>query len=220
MQDIAIYGAGGHGREVACMLWDLNKIAERNGQEMPWRIVGFFDDGVSKDTMVSHYGKILGGINELNAITQPLAIVLAIGNPQLKKTIVEQIVNRNISFPNIIYPNTWYADIDTFKIGKGNIIGGACIISCDVEIGNFNLFNGYVNLGHDVKIGNFNSVMPGARISGEVCIGAGNLIGVGSIILQQLKIGDGVTIGAGGVLMTKPKNNSTYIGNPAKIFKY
>ena len=62
--------------------------------------------------------------------------------------------------------------------------------------------------------------MPGVRISGETTIGDGNLFGVNSIVLQQLKIGSGVRLGAGSVLMHKPKANSLYIGNPAKIFKY
>lgn len=220
MQNIAIYGAGGHGREVACMLLEMNQKAEQKGQEPLWNIVGFFDDGIAKDTAISHYGKILGGINEVNAYSQPLALALAIGSPNTKKIVAEKICNPNISFPNIIHPTTWYADKSTFKIGKGNIIGGGCIISCDVKIGDFNLLNGFVNLGHDVFVGDYNAIMPGVRVSGEVHIGSRNLLGVGSIILQQIKIGDGVTLGAGGVLLTKPKNDSTYIGNPAKLLKY
>ena len=69
-------------------------------------------------------------------------------------------------------------------------------------------------------IGDYNAMMSDIRISGEVTIGNENLIGVGSIILQQMKIGNGVHLGAGAVLMTKPKDNSTYLGNPAKLFKY
>ena len=38
MRDIAIYGAGGFGKEVACL---LNRINEVNHQ---WNLIGFFDD--------------------------------------------------------------------------------------------------------------------------------------------------------------------------------
>ena len=62
--------------------------------------------------------------------------------------------------------------------------------------------------------------MPALRISGEVSIGDENLIGVGAIILQQIKVGNNVRLGAGAVLMTKPKDGNTYIGNPAKKFRY
>ena len=220
MQDIAIYGAGGYGREVACIIIKLNEFAERRGEDRPWNIVGFFDDGVEKGKAISHYGRILGGMEELNAYAQPLALALAIGAPQTRKKVVEKITNPLISFPNLIYPDIWYADKSSFEIGKGNIIGGGCTISCDVSLGNFNILNGFVNIGHDVKVCDHNSIMPGVRISGEVCIGKENMIGANCFILQQIKIGEHVTIGPGGVLLTKPKNNATYIGNPAKIFKY
>ena len=74
--------------------------------------------------------------------------------------------------------------------------------------------------GHDCKLGDFNVLMPSIRVSGGVTIGNENLIGVGSIIIQQIKIGNNVTLGAGSVLLTKPKDGKTYIGNPAKLFKY
>ena len=57
MQDIAIYGAGGFGKEVACILNKINEI------QPTWNLVGFFDDGVSKGTPISHFGPVLGRIS-------------------------------------------------------------------------------------------------------------------------------------------------------------
>ena len=39
MKDIAIYGFGGFGREVACVIQAINEI------EPTWNLIGFFDDG-------------------------------------------------------------------------------------------------------------------------------------------------------------------------------
>ena len=220
MQDIAIYGAGGYGNEVACIIIKLNELANRKGEEQPWRIVGYFDDGVPQGTGISHYGNVLGGIDELNAYNRPLALAMAIGNPRTRKKVIDKITNPNISFPNLIYPDIWYADKSTFNIGFGNIIGGGCTMSCDVRLGNFNVLNGFVNIGHDVIIGDCNSIMPGARISGEVHIGKENTIGANSFILQQLTVGDRVTIGVGAILLTKPKEGCTYLGNPAKLLRF
>lgn len=220
MRDIAIYGAGGYGKEVACIIIKLNEFAIHKGEEQPWRIVGYFDDGIEKGKAISHYGKVLGGIAEVNAYEQPLALVLAIGNPRTRKKIVEKIKNPQISFPNLIYPDIWYADKSTFEIGQGNIIGGGCTISCDVKIGNFNVLNGFVNIGHDTHVDDYNSIMPGVRISGEVHIEEENMIGANSFIIQQLRIGTGVTVGVGTILLTKPKDGCTYLGNPAKILKF
>ncbi len=214
MKDIAIFGAGGFGKEVACL---INRI---NNEVPTWNFIGFFDDGVNKGTWISHYGEVLGGRKELNAWATTIDIVMAIGNPQSIKNVRERIDNPNVSFPNVIHPDIIIEDPDTCRFGEGNIFQGGCSLSCDVTIGNYNVFNGSVSMGHDDCIGNYNVIMPAVRISGEVEMGDCNLIGVGSIILQQLKIGDYVRLGAGAVLFTKPKDNNTYIGNPAKVFKF
>ena len=214
-QKIAIYGAGGFGREVAGAINRINNL----GHEQ-WEIVGFYDDNKTIGTDISHYGKILGGMKELNAIDEPLALTIAVGNPASRKRIYESISNPNISFPNIIAPSFKILDPLTFKIGRGNIIQDSCSVTCDVTIGDFNVLNGSDILGHDDVIGDFNVLMPGVHLSGEVSVGECNLLGVDSVVLQQISIGDNVTLGAGSVLMTKPKNNCTYIGVPAKKFEY
>ena len=215
MKDIAIYGAGGFGKEVACLIAEINDKVEGD-----WRMIGFFDDGKPKGTQMSLYGEVLGDMDTLNAYPKDLALVIAVGNPRSLRSIYERITNRNIYFPNLIGTDFSMADVKTFQIGIGNIINHRCFASCDVSIGNFNILNSDVKLGHDVKIGNYNVIMPDIRVSGEVIIGEENFIGVGSIILQQIKIGREVRLGAGAVLMTKPKDGCTYIGNPAKRFKF
>lgn len=214
MKDIAIYGAGGLGREIACLLRSINDSMV----EPQWNLIGFFDDGLPKDSC-NKYGKILGGIDDLNQWKEDLAVVIAIGNSTIIKKIVGNIDNNLIYFPNIIHA-TSFADKKAVCMGKGNIITRGCHISCDVCIGDFNIMNGSVVFGHDVKIGSYNTFMPAVRISGGVLIGDENFFGVNSIILQQLTIGNHVRLGAGSVLMHKPKDGSLYIGNPAKLFKY
>ena len=210
MKQIAIYGAGGFGREVACL---LNKI---NEEKPTWELVGFFDDGIEIGKDVSHFGKTLGGIKELNAWSTELAIAFTIGNPQTIEILVSKVTNQNIYFPNIIAPTVYFADPKTFKIGKGNIIQKHCSFSCDVTIGDFNVMDGADVFGHDDIVGSFNTFMPAMRISGEVTIGNCNFFGVGSIILQQVTIGNEIRLGAASVLMRKPKDGCLYIGNPAK----
>ncbi len=216
MKDIAIYGAGGLAKEIASLIERIN-----NNENDKWRLIGFFDDNEELwGHDVSHYGKVLGGLDALNHWIKPLDIAIAIGNPTDILRVRKRIVNKMVMFPNIISPWLRFADKRSFSIGEGNIIQGTCWASNDVTIGNFNLLNGDIVIGHDVTIGDYNVFMPDIRISGEVSFGNENLIGVGSIILQQLKIGNQVHLGAGAVLFTKPKDGNTYIGNPAKIFRY
>jgi sugar O-acyltransferase (sialic acid O-acetyltransferase NeuD family) len=214
MKKIAIYGAGGLGKEVAWMLEEINQA------NPTWELIGFFDDRKLKGEKISFNKNVLGGISELNEWKEELAITLAFGNPNTISLIKSKIINTNVYFSNLIHPILWCASMKSNIIGIGNIIMGGCIFSCDTIIGDFNLFNGLVCLGHDVKIGSCNVFMPAVRISGEVAIGDRNLFGVSSIVLQQLKIEEGVVLSPGSVLLHKPKNNSTYIGNPARLLRY
>lgn len=211
MKDIAIYGAGGFGKEVACL---INRINEK---EPTWNLVGFFDDNPSKKgQIVSHFGPCIGGIDDLNIYPQKLAVLMAIGNSGIVRKLVDKIQNDMIWYPNVIHPNFVISDPESFVIGKGNIIQGGCTATCDVTLGDFNVLNGAICLGHDVRIDSFNTLMPAVRVSGEVKIGCGNFFGVGSIVLQQIKIGNNIRLGAGSVLMTRPKDGNLYIGVPAK----
>ena len=213
MKDIAIYGAGGLGREVACLLNIINE------KESTWNLVGFFDDGKEKGSC-NEYGEILGGITEVNAWTFPLSIVITIGSPYVVEKIVNSIDNTNIDYPNIIAPDTFFLDKSHFFMGQGNLVCTGCLFSTNVQIGNFNCFNSFITIGHDTCIENFNSIMPAVRVSGEVKIGQRNFLGVGSAILQQIKVGSDTVIGANSVVIRSTKDRNTYVGNPACIVKY
>ena len=212
---IAIYGAGGLGREVAGGIARINMDSDEK-----WEFIGFFDDNIPVGTQVSHYGCILGGRDALNSLEEPLALAIAVGDPNIRKSIFESINNPNITYPNLIAPSFKVLDSKTFKIGRGNIIQDSCSVTCDVTVGDFNVFNGLNVLGHDDVIGNFNVLMPSVHLSGNVHIGDCNLLGVNSVVLQKVKIGNHITLGAGSVLMTKPKDGNTYIGIPAKKFDF
>lgn len=213
MKKIAVYGGGGFGREVACL---INKI---NEQSPEWELVGFFDDGIKKGSR-NEYGEVLGGINELNQYPDDLAVTIAIASPKIVEKIVRNITSKNIFFPNIISPDVTLLDTNNICMGQGNIISFNSVISCNVTIGDFNIFNGFVNVGHDTKIGSFNSIMPAVKISGEVFIGNRNFFGVNSVILQQITIGNDTVIGANSLIIRKTKDGMTYVGSPASIMKY
>ena len=211
MKDIAIYGAGGFGREVACLIKRINE------KEPTWNLIGFFDDNPDKKgKMISHFAPCLGGIDQLNRYQGEIAVVMAIGNSATVRKLVDRLTNLNVWYPNLIHPNFTLSDPETFSIGHGNIIQGGCTATCDVSLGDFNVLNGAICLGHDVKIGSYNTIMPAVRISGEVKIGSDNFFGVGSIVLQQITIGNNIRLGGGSVLMTKPRAGNLYMGNPAR----
>lgn len=216
MKDIAIYGAGGFGREMASLLKRINSI------EQQWNFIGFFDDDkVHKPKgSFNEYGQVLGSIDELNCYQTPLSIILALGNPKTLYKVYSKITNSMIDFPNIVAPEASILDKDNFSMGRGNIICSFASMSCNVRLGDFNVFNNRVSLGHDVTVDSFNTFMTASRISGGTTIGRLNFFGVSAVVLPGVKIGEGTTIGANSVVMRNTKDNSVYIGNPAKKFDF
>lgn len=211
MKRIAIYGAGGFGRETACLLREINEITPT------WDFVGFFDDGAPAGTR-NNQGQILGDMDALNAWNGELSLVFAIASPKTIEALSGKISNPNIAFPNIVAPTARIMDPATLALGRGNVISHQSVISCDVELGNFNLFNTQIYIGHDSRIGDFNMFNPCVRISGNVTAGNRNFFGVSSVVLQGVSLGNDVTLGANSVLVRTPKDGKTYIGNPATLF--
>ena len=209
MKNIAIYGFGGHGREVACLLKLIND------QSPTWNLVGFFDDGEAVGKS-NRYGRVLGGIDSLNNYNEPISIYIAIADIKSRVHIVNQISNEKVEFPNIFAPDVLFFDQSTVRVGKGNLIDFNSIISCDVQIGDFNILDGGIVLGHDTALGSFNTLMSSTQISGSCSVGECNFFGLKSMTIQGIKVGDNTLIGAGSLVSHNTQDGHFYFGNPAK----
>jgi len=217
MKDIAVYGAGSYGQEIACLIKKINLC--NKSSEDKWNFIGFFDDAEKLHGEDLGYGKIVGGINLLNSWKSPLSIVIAIANVCVIKNIVNHIINPAILFPNIIDPDTSFKEAASFRIGKGNIIGEGCRFSPKVSIGDFNIIVNDSVFGHDVSVGDFNVFFPEVRLSGCVIVENCNLFGVRTAVLQGFKIGSNVRIASGSFIMNDALDDYLYQGNPARKLK-
>lgn len=209
MKDLLIYGFGGFGHEVACLINHINKV------EPTWNIVGYIDDGVEVGTECK-YGKVLGNCDTLNAWDKPVAVVIAIGSTKYLEIVSKKITNPNVEFPNIIAPNVFYFDKESVSMGKGNIVTFGCRFSCNIHLGDFNILNGNISFGHDVNIGSYNVLFPETRISGQSVVGNGNFFGARCFVAQCLSVGNNSRFGAGCYVLRKTKDGCLYMGNPAK----
>ena len=213
MRNIAIFGAGGFGREVKTIIDAIN-----NQNKEQYNFIGFFDDGFDKSETINNYA-ILGGIKDLNEISEELDLVVAIGDPKVKRRIVSLITNSKINFPSIIHPKASISN-EFVTIGKGCIIGEGTIITCNIEIKDFVILNLMCTVGHDTIIENYCSFMPAVNISGEVKIEELVYVGTGAKIINQLEIGKGTIVGAGAVVSKALPENCTAVGIPAKPIKF
>lgn len=212
MQKIAIYGAGGFGLEVAMLIEQINEV------KLQWDIIGFFDDGISDGSMVNEY-QVLGGINALNNWSSELFIVFALGWPQTKMKVCQQVANPNIRFPVLIHPSVITGNAKYLDIGEGSIICAGSIITTNITIGRHVIINLSCTIGHESTIGDFSSFMPTCNISGEVKIGDGTFWGTGAKVINQKEVGAHSIIGAGTVVTTDIPDHVTAVGVPAKVVK-
>jgi sugar O-acyltransferase (sialic acid O-acetyltransferase NeuD family) len=211
MKDIVIIGAGGFGREVKVLLDDINKIRPT------YDFKGFYDDGVDVGTLINGF-KVLGSISDLNESTSPVEVVIAVGAPDTKRKIIEQLKNPNLEYPTLIHPSVICSD-DFVSIGKGCIICAGNILTCNIDIQDFVILNLMCTVGHDTTIKRYSSFMPSVNISGEVIIHEAVYVGTGAKIINQLEIGENTIVGAGAVVSKSLPAHCTAVGIPAKVIR-
>lgn len=210
MKDIAIFGKGGYGQEMKCLIDAINRVNEE------WNFIGYFDDAGEKGEKVFG-GELLGNMDDLNHWDKELNLVISIGKPSSLYSVASRITNPNILFPNLIAPDATFHHKESVKMGIGNVVFFHSIISLEVEMGDFNLLNNGTYVGHNTKIGSYNIINPSSRISGSVEIGDKNFLGVGCAVLQGLKIGNEVKVSAGSYIFRNTKDGQLYMGNPAMV---
>jgi len=212
VKNIAVFGAGGFGLEVAMLIEQINSV------KLEWNLIGFFDDGVEQGKIVNGY-PVLGGASEINDWGEELNIVFAIGTPKIKKAILKRIQNDRIFYPVLIHPNVIMGKAEFLHIGEGSIICAGNIITTNILIGNHVILNLSCTVGHEAQIGDFSSFMPTCNISGEVKIGDANFWGTGAKVINRINIGNNVVIGAGAVVTRNIPDNVTAVGVPARVIK-
>ena len=174
MKDIAIFGAGGFGKEVACLIRTINK------DNPQWNLIGFFDDGIE-----------IGTIG--NAITIKKI---------LSKITKEDIEYPNLIHPNfdVTDPETFHigkgniiqrhctATCDT-EVGDFNIFNGTVCMGHDVKIGSFNTFMPLVRVSGEVIVGDENFFGIASIILQQIKVGSGIRLGAASVLMTKPKKG-------------------------------
>jgi len=190
---LAIFGYGGHAREVAVQMK---------------KDVTFFVD----DEYVNQYTK---AISEFDP--NEYMMMIAVANSKQRKNIVETLPPETTYF-SFVHPTAQIMG-DDVEIGLGSFIGANSIITTNIKIGHHAILNRGNHIGHDTKIGDYFSAMPGAIVSGNVIIGDRNYMGTNSSIIEKKNISDDVTIGANSVVIRDITEPGIYVGVPVKLVK-
>ena len=195
-----ILGVGGHSRVII-------DIAQNLGLD----ISGLYDDNPNT------YGKEYNGIKVLGPINSIVSgtAVIAIGNNQIRKNIVDQ--SSPINWKSLIHPSSYVSS--NIEIGEGTVIMAGAIVQPGAKIGRHCIINTGACVDHDCIIEDFVHIGPNSALAGGVTVGEGTFVGIGSSLVPYVTIGKWSTIGAGSAVITDIPDNCMAAGVPALIKK-
>lgn len=201
-----IIGTGGFGQETLTCLIDVISTTELKIEA----VAVFMIDDESYEA-----SKIMGipVIKDSEFIAKDYKVVVAVGEPQLRKKIIKKLPPET-EFATIIHPSAIISD--WVEIGEGSIITAGTILTCNIKIGKHAHLNLYTTIGHDCIIGDYFTTAPATNISGNCEFGECVYFGTNSSTRQGIKICDNVTIGMGGIVVKNINEEGIYIGNPVK----
>lgn len=205
---LAIYGAGGLGREILELAKIINATSKR------------WDDFIFAEVQVEE-GQTVNGIKvyDENKIKdefgEDIEVVIGVGEPAIRKKLFNKVKMEGFTLAILIHPDVHIPD--TTKIGEGVVIQMGCFISCNVTIGDYVYIHPHVNVGHDSVLEEGCVIAGFGNIAGAVHIGKYSYLALNTCIKQLLKIGDNCIIGMGSVVFKDVENDMIVLGNPARV---
>ncbi|MCL9662789.1 acetyltransferase [Paenibacillus hunanensis] len=200
-----IYGAGGHAKVVADIIY-------ANGDY----VIGVVDDSFRGDTWrgIPFYGH-WDNVAKVVLEHPDAQWIIAIGNNQVRKTIVEKMNAFSVKWGKVLHPSTIISP--SVQLGEGSVCMPGVIINADSIIGKHVILNTATTVDHDNKILDYVHLSPGVHTAGSVTINELSHIGIGTNIIPGITIGKQVIIGASACVVKDIPNDSLALGCPAKV---
>jgi sugar O-acyltransferase (sialic acid O-acetyltransferase NeuD family) len=209
---IAVYGAGGFGREVAWLAESCSTAGE------PVQVVCFVDDDPAGQGAVLNEIPVLG-LEEARRRFPEARMVTAVGGPAVREQLAGQGAAAGFEFATLVHPRTersrW------IDIGEGTVICAGNILTTNITLGRHVQINLDCTVGHDVVMGDYTTLAPGVHVSGWVHFGQRVYVGTGAVILNgssgaPLVIGDDAVVGAAACVTRSVDAGTTVVGVPAR----
>lgn len=195
MKRIAVYGAGGFGKEIRMLI----HLLAREGRSV--NFAGFLDDFRIAEPQAQP--------GQFDDVTVAIADVL------VRQQMVKKLAGGSLPFESLIHPEVYFDESN--RLGRGCLVCGGVQMTVDIRLGDFVIINLSSTIGHDVEIGDYTSIMPSVNISGNVKIGQRVFIGSGAMLFQGITVGDGAVIGAGAVVRHSVMPGQRVAGVPSRL---
>lgn len=211
MIQVAIFSAGGFGREVLPLA-----RAQWAASGKPHELV-FVDDRPPSSVINGH--RVLTYSEWIARPAVERWINIAIADGTVRERLVRRCAADGARFFEVRAANV--VQLDDVHLGEGAILCPFVTLTSNIRIGRHFHANLYSYVAHDCVIGDYVTFAPGVKCNGNVVIEDYAYLGTGAIIKQgkpgaPLVIGRGAVVGMGAVVTKSVPPGVTVVGNPAR----
>ena len=206
---LAIYGAGGLGREMLELAKVINRVKKK------WEKFIFIDDGDTAATIsdcdVYKYDEAK------EKYGNSLEIVIGIGEPVIREKLRLKVKEDAIYVPTLIHPDVYIPE--SVNIGEGVTIQTGCFVSVNVILKDNVFLQPKCAIGHDCILNEGCIVSAFGNLAGAVKVGRCSYLGMGANVKEQVSIGEYSIIGMGSVVFKGVPDGVIAMGNPARVLR-
>ena len=151
MNRLVLIGASGHGKVCA-------DVAEKAG----YKKIFFLDDNRELSFCAGY--QVVGPTEDFKKyLNHSTSFFVAIGNPDIRQRITEEIEKENGQIATLVHPNAIIAD--DVEIGDGSVVMAGTVLNPGAAIGKSVIINTAATVDHDCHIGNYAHISVGAHIA-------------------------------------------------------
>jgi sugar O-acyltransferase (sialic acid O-acetyltransferase NeuD family) len=207
MRNLAIFGAGGLGREVLDLVRDAPDLGFEN-------VCFVVDDGQVLAPAVS--GIPVYSLPRFVSESDPrtTAFVVAVGTPRPRKAIAERLEASGFQTTALIDRRAIVRPSVTVE--PGAVVCAGAIINASAIVGRHGLVNCGALVGHDVVLGPYTVLSPATQVLGAVRLAEGVEIGTGAQLYPGIQIGSWARVAMGAAVYRDIPAGQTVAGNPAR----